>query len=397
MLKRIRKTDPFPIVLILAMVSMWMVLDALTGKRFFGSTPYNSYTLQALSWLNGHTWVENDPILELAIFGERYYVSFPPLPSVILLPFAAIFGEAVPDNLMVKVYGCAAVLFLYRALKNVSLHRADAALWSFLAVFSSSLLPLTLEGAVWYQAQTLAVMLLTGSLYFLTVDRMTPSLLLYALSVACRPFDALWFFPLTTVWAVLYLRAKVPVRELIRKLLPGIGAGLAVAAAIGIYNFVRFGDPLEFGHNHLPEFSFQGGVQFSLSHIPNNVRTFVLGLPFDMTEQGFSLKLFGFSFLIACPALTLMLLHVLADLFKKRMDVMRAVTVIVFLVHLCLLLMHRTFGGYQFGARYCADLLPYAFLYRLLQRERKKTPLWELIVLGIGWLFTLYGSVMIHL
>lgn len=397
MIRRLRKMDPYPLFLCLMMTGMWLALDMVTGKSFLGPSPYNSYTLQALSWLQGHTWVENNEILELAIYKGRYYVSFPPLPSVILLPFAAVFGMKTPDNLLIKVYACMAVVFLYRALKNVSFRRADAALWSFLAVFSSSLLPLTLEGAVWYQAQALALVLATGAVYLMTVDRMTWALLLYALSVAARPFNAVLFVPLITVWIYINAKEGMTLREMAGKLVPGFALGLTVALAIGLYNYLRFQNPLEFGHNYLPEFSFQGGVQFSLSHIGNNAKTFIWGLPFDLSDGTFILKKFGFSFLIACPVLTLMIISFAVDLIRKRMDVLRLVTVCTFLIHFFLLLLHRTFGGYQFGARYCVDLLPYAFLYRLLQKETAKTPVWEWIVLGLGFAFSVYGSVAIHL
>ena len=316
---------------------------------------------------------------------------------MVLLPFAAVFGTDTPDNLIIKIYGAAAVLFLYHALKKVSPCRAEAAVWSFLAVFSSSLLPLTLEGAVWYQAQALALALVTGSMYFLTADRMTAALVMYALSVAARPFDALFFFPVMGTWLTIYRRAGIPFAGMKRKLVPGFCLGLCVAALIGAYNALRFGNPLEFGHNYLPEFSFQGGVQFSLSHVMNNVRTFVTGLPFDSSGDGIALKRFGFTFLIACPVLTLFIIWAVSDPVRKRTDIARALTVAFFLIHFLLLLTHRTFGGYQFGARYCIDLLPYAFLYRLLQKEKKAAPVWEWVLLGAGFVFCVYGTLQVHL
>ena len=240
-------------------------------------------------------------------------------------------------------------------------------------------------------------MLSTGAIYLMTSDRMTGALFLYALSVAARPFDAVIFIPMITVWIYLNVKGGMTVRDMAGKLAPGIALGLTVALAIGLYNYVRFRNPLEFGHNYLPEFSFQGGIQFSLSHIGNNAKTFIWGLPFDLTDGSLSLKKFGFSFLIACPVLTVMLVSFVLDLIRKRMDMLRLVTIFIFMVHFFLLLLHRTFGGYQFGARYCVDLLPYAFLYRLLQKETTKTPVWEWIPLSLGFAFSVYGSIAMHL
>lgn len=66
-----------------AALLVWMVvlalLSRLCGYNPFGTSVYNTYTLQALAWREGRTWLSQDyPHLELAIFDGRYYVSFPP-------------------------------------------------------------------------------------------------------------------------------------------------------------------------------------------------------------------------------------------------------------------------------------------------------------------------------
>ena len=86
MFRRLMKKDKFPVLIILMMTGMWLLLDLYLGKSFYGPSPFNSYTLQALSWLQGRAWVENNPALELAIYEGKYYVSFPPLPSVMCPP-----------------------------------------------------------------------------------------------------------------------------------------------------------------------------------------------------------------------------------------------------------------------------------------------------------------------
>ena len=100
-LRRIRQWDGTYAWLTLAMLGMWAALHWLTGTSFYGATPYNTYTLQALSWRAGRTYLAHDyPILELAIYQGRYYVSFPPLPSLVELPLTLLFGESTPDNLL---------------------------------------------------------------------------------------------------------------------------------------------------------------------------------------------------------------------------------------------------------------------------------------------------------
>ena len=231
------RRDYTPLFLIAAMVVMWAALHAVIGTSFYGRSSFNTYTRQALAWRQGLLHLPQDvPHLELAIYQGEYYVSFPPFPSVILLPLTFLFGMDTPDNLLVKLYACAACLMMYGALKRAGYARPFAAVFSFLFCFSSSLLPLTLNGAVWFHAQMLAFFLTIAAICFFTMDRPTLALLCYALSVGCRPFNALYGLPLFVTYFCISRRAKVPVRAMADSLLPGITAGLAVAGALGLYN-----------------------------------------------------------------------------------------------------------------------------------------------------------------
>ena len=384
-----------PLLLIGAMAALWAVLCVLTNSSFAGATAYNTYTRQAMAWRQGLLHLPEDvKYLELAVYQGDYYVSFPPLPSVVLLPLTYLFGWNTPDNLLVKLYALGACLLMYFALKRAGYKPWHAGAFAFLICFASSLLPLTLDGAVWYHAQVLAFFLTIAAICFLALDLPTWSLLCYALSVGCRPFNALYGLPLFAVYIAINRRARIPVKAMARALLPGICLGLCVAAGLGIYNYVRFGDPLEFGHNYLPEFSTQGGIQFSLDHVAKNLKTFLWGLPLS---EKYELKRFGFSMLLACPTLTLMLFWVIKDLLKRAMRVEKAVVLLTCLAHAFLLLMHRTFGGFQLGARYAVDLVPYTFFYLLLTPEKKKPTIAEYVFLTAVFLFMAWGSVQINL
>ena len=86
-----------------------------------------------------------------------------------------------------------------------------------------------------------------------------------------------------------------------------------------------------------------------------------------------------------------------ADVIKRRAGAYEALIIMLFVPHLLLLLSHRTFGGFQFGARYAVDLIPYAFAYlagRELPRAWKKPCL---LVMLAGLAFSIFGSLMIRL
>ena len=395
---KLSRRDFSPLILAAAMLILWGVLHALTGGSFWGPTYYNTYTRQALVWRQGLLHLPEDvPYLELAVYGGEYYVSFPPLPSLVLLPFTFLFGMDTPDNLLVKLYALVACLMMYHALRRAGYAKWNGALFAFLICFSSSLLPMTLNGAVWYHAQVLAFFLTTAAVCFMTMDCPTMALLCYALSVGCRPFNALYGLPLFFTYIVLHHRAETSIETVVDNLTPGVSLGLCVAAALGIYNYLRFGNFLEFGHNYLPEFSFQGGVQFSIDHIANNLKTFLAGMPVDIENGVVTVKRFGYSMLLACPVLLLMLVTAGIDMIQDRMRLEKAVVLLTFLVHAFLLLCHRTFGGFQLGARYAVDLIPYAFFYLLMTPEKKRMRWVEAIFLFLILAFTCWGVTQVHI
>ena len=59
--------------------------------------------------------------------------------------------------------------------------------------------------------------------------------------------------------------------------------------------------------------------------------------------------------------------------------------------NLVLVLVHNTFGGWQFGARYTVDLLPYVLWY-FMRCGRKMPKRWELLLGAFAVLFNLYGA-----
>lgn len=398
MLSAYRKRDYTPWILTLAMCLMWAVLSYATGASFFGPTAFNTYSRQAMAWRQGLLHLPQDvPHLELAVYEGEYYVSFPPLPSVVLWPLTFIFGLDTPDNLLVKLYALAACLMMYFSLRQAGYSPVSGGLFSFFFCFSSSMLPLTLSGAVWYHAQVLSFMLTVFSVCFLCRDLPAVSLLCCALAVACRPFNALYLVPLLLSYRLIQRRSGVSLRGTFDSLYWGLYAGLCVALALGLYNYLRFGNPFEFGHNYLPEFSIQGGVQFSVDHVGKNAATFLWGWPLENAYGVTQFKRYGYSMLIACPTLSLMLIWAVRDLIKRTMRWEKAAVLFTCALHCFFLLFHRTFGGFQLGARYAVDLVPYSFFYLMLTPEKKRISVWEAAALLALFLFTCIGVAEVHI
>lgn len=398
MVQWLRRADYTPLLLCWAVAVFYWVTCDLNAKSFAGVSGYPTYTLQALAWKNGRIYLDtNYEWLELAFNHGHWYVSFPPVPSIPLFFLTFLFQEQTPENLLVKIYVLIGCLAIYHMLKKADYDRLSAVAFALFCSFAGCMLSLTSEGAVWYQAQTLAFCLTALSVAAMFCGKTTAALILYALAVGCRPFNAIYGAFLFTLYADDCRRKKQSLKKSSLRLVPGIAAGLLIAALYGIYNAVRFDNPFEFGHNYLPEFSWQGGKQFSLENLPENFRTFVLGLPFEEDLYGWEMNLFGFSFLAANPVFILYFIWNTVDLIRGKYSWLKGMLLFSFLLHLFFLLLHHTFGGFQFGARYTCDLLPYAAAYLALDGHKRKILIPEAILLIAACGFAYYGYTLILL
>ena len=384
---------------LLMVVGFWMVLIflwKLIGGPFAGTTHYNSYTLQAMAWRAGNVSLGRDyPHLELAVYNGDWYVSFPPVPSVPLYLLTFFFGLNTPDSLLVKLYVLAAVVSVYIMLARRKWNRWHAVFLSLCAALGGSMLPLAMSGAVWYQAQTLAFGLMCVSVLLMMRGKITPSLFLYALAVGCRPFDVCYGPLLMLVWY--WKRRPASLSEAAYELRRGVALGLCVAAGYAVYNMVRFGNPLEFGHNYLPEFTRSANGQFSLSYLSANIRRFVFGLPVYWGENGLEVEKFGASAFLCNPMLLLLIIWYLSDIVRRRASWAHHLTILLFFIQLFLLLLHRTGGGFQLGARYAADLVPYSLIYLGLRRRKRSLAWWEISVLLAGLILAFIGTTIVHI
>ena len=307
-----------------------------------------------------------------------------------------LFNDKTPDAFLVKLYVLIGCLSVYRLLRKKEYDKLSAAGAALLCSFAGCLLSMTTNGAVWYQAQTLGYCMTMLSLMLALSRHMTPSLFFYALSVGCRPFNVVFGFILLVIYIRECRNSSISFKKACIRLIPGVVLGLCVAAGYGAYNYARFGNPLEFGHNYLPEFSFQGGIQFSFNHIAKNCKTFILSMPFTKNGENWELRRFGFSFLIASPVYIVMLVRIIRDCIFRKMSMEKLVLCACFIIQLIMLLMHRTFGGFQFGARYTCDLLPYAAAYFAFS-DRKRMNVFEWAVLAFAAVFAVYGAAQILL
>ena len=272
-------------VVIGCVLAAYAVVWMFTEKTPFMHSPYCSYALQARRWLEGHLDLGEDyPWLELAIYKGKYFVSFPPLPTLIVMPFVALFGvDGTPEYLVATVMSLVAAVQLLKLFDLYCEDRRTALVWALLATIGSNFLLIGYNGDVWLLAQTAAFMFTAAALYYAATDAEADGkwpLLWLACAVGCRPLNIV-YLPLVA-WLL---------REKFRK--NGLGlwgavkkhwAWLIAPALVGGFymalNQLRFDSPFQFGHDYLPEFTESPDhVQFSLSSIPWNFTDKLVRLP----------------------------------------------------------------------------------------------------------------------
>jgi len=227
----VRKGLPF--IAALACIALIYALLCTVSGVDPASYIYKTYLIQAQAWLDGRMTVdgENLAYLELAIHNGEYYVSFPPVPSIPMLLYALIWGDNVPGGLFQKIYVAAAcMLILSELLRRRKMPWPHAVAWAVFFCFASAMLPVTLVGGVWYEAQTLAFFFSTAAVVCMLRGKSTLSCLMYALAVGCRPFTVC----LGPVLLMLYIRrmrkAKTSARQAVP---PGTPARIVEKAEAG--------------------------------------------------------------------------------------------------------------------------------------------------------------------
>ena len=377
---------------------------------------FDSYTKQAMAWRSGEAKLDkNYPHLELAIVnrdwlaahdksdymayretfgdvgapiqhveGSEYYVSFPPVPSVPLYLISFITGSETPDNLLSILYVAGALVFAILIMRRLGYGAIISVLAGFFVGAGSGAYFLSVNkypGGPWFAAQTLALLLTMAALYTALSPRKAGlyiSFPLLALAVGCRPFQIVYFIYLA------YLAARRHSFRILRTWSYYI-APAVIGGTYMWYNYIRFGKLFEFGHNYLPEFMRDPIGQFSLKFISSNARSFFRIFP-SYSDGKLEFSKFGFCFYVANPLFifaALCLAAALSRIFVKRAvlpdrtarqagkGVISADTdnliqvfglAVLCGIHLLLLLMHKTNGGWQFGMRYTVDIVPAALV-----------------------------------
>lgn len=361
------------VLLAMGLVALFhMLFISLSGKGLLADNVYNSYVLQACTWLRGSLDLGQDyPWLELAIYEGKYYVSFPPLPSYLLLPLAAVFGENAPDGLLAFASLLVGTAYGVLLARHFRLGAPASVLLPVFLYCGNNLLQVTVDGWVWFLAQNLAFTLTLGSFYHAARGAKGLAALFLVAAVGCRPFQVL--YTPVACWLLLYAQGsgKPNWKRLFWqedwRLLPAVALG----GSYLVLNQLRFGNPFEFGHNFLPEFVNSQHGQFSLSYLANNLPSLWRMPTVDPETGRWVFPMFnGSNIFLVNPILILALaagawagyIRLKAGTPLKPEHWLKLGVPLLFIFHGLMLCAHKTMGGAHFGNRYFVDLLPTVYL-----------------------------------
>ena len=359
---------------------------------------YNSYTLQACAWLDGRLDLgQTYKHLEIAEYGGKYYVSFPPFPSYIMLPFALLMGENTPDAiiaLMVTVIGIRYAVRVYYTLCSDN----DGLFWVLFLYLGTGYVFIAINGYVWFMAQTMCFTLSLASLYHAVRGRGFASLTAWACAVGCRPLVVLYLPILLGILRQVY--KAMPLRQLLRRKWYWCVGPLLLGGSYMLLNYLRFGSVFEFGHSYLPEFVRAPAGQFSLTYLADNLAN-LFRMPV-WNGKAEPLKFYtanGMALWLVNPMLvTIAAAWSRALCQNRRKDVfMLAAIPVLTVTYVFVLCCHRTLGGWHFGDRYLLDVMPWLFFGLVKWKPRfGRFALWNLPLCCFGASLHLIGTVAVY-
>ena len=400
-----RKTLHLRLILSLAVFCGALLVYLVTALlRSHTASPPTAYFDQlADAFLHGRLYLAQPPsVHDLTRFSGRWYVPFPPLPALLILPWVACCGLQHTSTVLFSILsGAVTAALVYLCLQALTergwtMLRTRDNLW-LVALFAFGTVHwyMTIDGSVWFLEQVTAVTFVALAC-LLALQRASPWWVGTAVALAMlgRPTIVLTY-PLLLAIA---LQENRPVGQPINRsaLVAWVNRTavpiLIVVAAMLVYNAARFGKALDFGYqtenviDFLREPLARYG-QFNLHFVPHNLQVMLIGLPYWQPQCRLLVpSIDGMSLFLTTPAL----LYVFRA--RPRQPVAASAWLACGLLLIPLLTYYNT-GSWQFGYRFSLDfILPSMVLVAMGSGRRVNWPERGLIVasiavnaIGVAW------------
>ena len=353
-----------------------------------GNTPYDYFVRLADAFLSGRYWLVDPPAwLNETIPGNgKNFVVYPPMPAILLIPVVMLFGIIFPQQILAHALGAGIVLVTIKIAYSIS-KDAAIAVWSGLLIGLGSILWfMSATGSVWYLGQITAV--------FFILCAINESLnkkrgLLIGVFLGAAVLSRVHLIITLPFFLLFTYRPKYLLQRG-----SSILAGLAPFVIFyALYNYVRFGSPLQTGYTLIPGILSESWYSKGLIHpsyIISHLKLFLTKLPiFTASPPYLKPSWGGLAIWITTPAF----IYAFSASVKEKNVILTwtaliAIALVVF--------SHGATGFTQFGHRYAVDFYPFLLLLTIygVSKTNLKWIHWFLLALSI--IVNLWGVLWIN-
>ncbi|MGE5446419.1 MAG: hypothetical protein ACM3SR_17790 [Ignavibacteriales bacterium] len=311
--------------------------------------------------------MEKPPWLnELLPINGRFYVIYPPMPAILLLPQVAVSGLKANQTLASVFWGSLNVSLFYLLMRQLTNNKGLQLWMAILFGFGTIHWYLASIGKAWFFAHITSFLFLILAIYE-TFTKRRPFLigLLTGASYWSRlpTILSLPFFliMLSDKWLKKSNNSSSLRRiNFIPLLKLGFGVGIFVILNFA-YNYLRFGTPFDIAYpiQAKAEPLFYPKGLFSISYIPQHLWIFFLKPPVFTSKPPYVVpSLMGMSILISTPAF---IYSIFAGRNKLALACWSAIIPIALLEFT-----HGGVGWMQFGYRFAVDFYPFLLILTAL-------------------------------
>lgn len=336
------------------------------------SRPAQQFSELAQSFLHSHLYflqpiggIGQDPVL----YNHHEYWSEGAFPVITLLPFVALFSIFhifFYQGYLDWVFVLGTLYFVYMLARRFRYTIEDSLTLTLGFALGSAFVGVAVVSSGWVYAQVVCTFLLFWGLYeYFTRKRWW----LIGTLCACIFLTRATAVPIILFFALEAWQGRATISRLARLLSLVLPFTLA-ACVQGLYNFLRFHNPLNGGYQYQLIASDSAASRalgvFSVQHIPANLFSLLLGAPQAVlrTTSSWTLKFpfirnneYGMSIFLTSPYFLYLLGRKWAVFTKTARNLLVAAACSCFSV-LCF----YGIGRNQFGYRYSLDFLPELFV-----------------------------------
>ncbi len=323
------------------------------------TNPYNAHVRQAVAFVHGHTYIDAPNYIEHAQIGPFSYQLHPPLPAILLMPFAAIWGLNTNQNYFAIIVGAIDLAIAWRVLGRFRL-TLNARKWLTLFFGAGTIIWYeTVDGSSWAVSMTVAVMITLLALDEV-FDQGRPAVVgLFAGLAALARYDLAFVWPVYAALLLFWRRRSILAMFWF---VPGcMLAGFGYIA----FNFARYHSIFDQGvASYLFTTPESGKALFAIRWLPNNLFTLFFMAPRIDTKWPFIYPTFGGqSILTTSPAF---LLAYKASWRRPIVDLVAAGALLAAMP----VLFYVGNGATQFGTRHFVHVFPWVLLLMALGCRR---------------------------